>query len=113
MGRKSKFFIVYIAFILIFVFGLAFSFNSTALAQEIPTATSEILETATPSVVPPDILGTEIPTTKSPYLIPTIEPTSIQTSTPAIEVSPVSGQVSTITGRFSIIWGDFKEFCQD
>jgi hypothetical protein len=52
MAQKSRYFVVNVAFVIILVFSLAISFNSSAIAQESPTATPEILETATPSVDP-------------------------------------------------------------
>ena len=108
MGRKSKYFIVNITTVIILVLTLVLSFNMTVLAQESPTATPEILETATPLVVPTDLVGTEIPAIESLTLIPTVVPFSIQTGTPTIEVSPLSMEAPSITGRFSIIWGDSK-----
>ncbi len=115
MAQKSKYFVVNVAFIIILVLSLVFSYNLTVLAQESSTATPVTLETATPSVVSSDGLSTVIPVTvtstqnSTQTSLPWEEsPTAEISSTPAFDVSPLSGQAPAITGRFSIIWGDSR-----
>ncbi len=110
MGRKSKFFVVNITFILIFIFGLAISFNSKALAQEIPTATPGILETATPSPVPPgSVVHGNTNTGRSGISSRQLNPNSFaQVHQTPDRRSLLSTQVNVVSGWFNIIWGDSR-----
>ena len=110
MGRKSKFFIVNITFILIFIFGLAISFSSKALAQEIPE-TPGTVDTATPSPIPVDLSSTETQIPGDPAVSPTMKSNCLA-QVPSLRKKTYHPRKSTLYPDGLISFGVMQEIRQ-